>query len=174
MKENKGLVWNVGTASILLILLVFVLSVFSVLSIRASNSEWKLAQKTGDSVKAYYEADTQAEYMLCHVDTILKNTDMRQLDESIKELEKADDTQVKGLTDVSLKLEKGASFLEGDKKEIGTLSFAIKEQENSSLKVELQLFTDRSYEVKSWKTVRKAWELDDFEDGAELWDGTVK
>lgn len=173
MKENKGFVLNVGTASILLVLLVFVLSVFAVLSIQASNGEWKLAQKTGKAVQDYYEADQKAEYMLCRVDTILHSTSIEQLEEVLKNIEVTEEKSLKGLEHISLELNEGASFSETDQK-IGTLTYSIVEQENSSLEVELTILANRNYEIKKWKTVRKAWELNDFEEGAELWDGMTE
>lgn len=60
MEEKKGLSINVGASSIILILLVLSLSVFAVLSIKASNNEYKLAMKTARSVQEYYEADARA------------------------------------------------------------------------------------------------------------------
>lgn len=173
MKENKGFVLNVGTASILLILLVFVLSVFSVLSIQASNHEWKLAEKTGDAVQDYYEADKKAEYMLCRVDAVLHSTSIERLESELKKIEETKEKSLKGLSNVNLELVKGALFSEKEK-EIGTITYSIEEQENSSLEVELTIFANRNYEIKKWKIVREAWEQDDFEEGAELWDGMTE
>lgn len=173
MKENKGFVLNVGTASILLILLVFVLSVFSVLSIQASNSEWKLAQKTGDSVQKYYNADQKAEYMLYRVDVILHSTGIEQLEDELKNIAEKEEKALKGLKTVNLELVKGASFSQ-EEKEIGTLTYSIEEEEKSSLEVELTIFANRNYKIKKWKTVRESWEQNDFEEGAELWDGMTE
>lgn len=73
MKENKGLVMNVGTSSVILILLVFALSVFALLSIRASNSELQLTEKTGESIQEYYQADKEAQYALCYIKKIVED-----------------------------------------------------------------------------------------------------
>lgn len=173
MKEKKGFVLNVGTASILLIVLVFALSIFSVLSIQASNNEWKLAQKTGDAVQKYYKADQQAEYMLYLVEVVLHSTNIEQLENGIKNIEKTKGKSLKGLNNVNLELDKEADFSEKEK-EIGTLTYSIEEQKNSSLEVELTIFSNKKYKIKKWKTVREAWEQDDFEEGAELWDGMTE
>lgn len=55
---------NIGGASILLLLVVFAMTVFAVLSMGASLQELKLAEKTRDSVKNYYIADSASEEML--------------------------------------------------------------------------------------------------------------
>ena len=74
---------------------------------------------------------------------------------------------------MNLELDKEADFSEKEK-EIGTLTYSIEEQKNSSLEVELTIFSDKKYKIKKWKTVREAWEQDDFEEGAELWDGMTE
>lgn len=60
MNKGKGLHLNIGAASIILIMLVFALCTFAALSIKASNSEYKLAEKTARSVREYYEAEAEA------------------------------------------------------------------------------------------------------------------
>ena len=67
MKENKGLIINVGTSSVALILLVFALSRFAILSIRASNSEVQLAKKTGESVQEYSIAESIFRSTICYI-----------------------------------------------------------------------------------------------------------
>ena len=62
MKERKGLVFNVGTPSILVILLVFVLCVFALMSIQASNNEKKLADKTGASTATISRVNRSLNY----------------------------------------------------------------------------------------------------------------
>lgn len=61
MKEEKGYRFNIGGASIVLILVVLALSVFALLSVRASFHERRLAQKTAEAAAAYYAADGTAE-----------------------------------------------------------------------------------------------------------------
>ena len=173
MKEKKGFVLNVGTASILLILLVFVLAIFSVLSIQASNNEWNLAEKTGDAVQEYYEADKEAEYMLCCVDAMLHSTSIDRLEDELKKIEEKKGKKLKNLSNVQLELVKDASFSENEQ-EIGTLTYMIEEQEKSNLEVELAILGNRNYKIKKWKIVREAWEQDEFEEGAELWDGMTE
>ena len=70
MEEKKGFVFNIGTPSILVILLTFVLCTFALFSIRASNSVRKLADKTGDAVQEYYLADQKAVHALAYVDSV--------------------------------------------------------------------------------------------------------
>ena len=42
------------------------------------------------------------------------------------------------------------------------------------MEVELTIFANRNYKIKKWKTVRESWEQNDFEEGAELWDGMTE
>lgn len=59
--KNEKYHLNVGSASVLLLVVVFALTVFAVLSIRASYNELQMAEKNRDAVQIYYEADAKAE-----------------------------------------------------------------------------------------------------------------
>lgn len=174
MKEKKGLVFNVGTSSILVILLSFVLSVFALLSIRASNNEQILAEKTGNSVKEYYAADQKAEYALCYIDTMLKSIDVEYLEDSVAALEYSKDENLANIENVTVQLETEAVFSDDAHKEIGTVSFSCLVREDCYLNVELALYSDRSYRVNKWNTTQTTAGLYELEDGMELWDGNVE
>lgn len=60
MRKHNELHLNIGAASIILIMLVFALCTFATLSIKASNNEYKLAKKTAQAVKEYYQAEREA------------------------------------------------------------------------------------------------------------------
>lgn len=51
---------NIGTSSLILIFIILCLTVFGLLSLSSAGSDWKLAQKNAEAVRAYYEADGQA------------------------------------------------------------------------------------------------------------------
>ncbi len=73
MKKEVKVKWNVGTSSVILVIVVFALAVFAVLSVKASNSDLVLAKKTREAMQSYYKADTEAERLLMQIDQILKN-----------------------------------------------------------------------------------------------------
>ena len=173
MKENKELVFNVGTPSILLILLVFVLSTFAILSIQASDSEWKLAEKTGESVKTYYAADEKAEYVLCYVDAILQNTDAEYLEDGLVGMEGNAAKDIEGLENLKVNIKDRVVFEEKKKNEIAEVAYDIVVKEGTKLQVELQLFSDRSYDITSWKIKQEELGVYDLEDNIELLDGNV-
>lgn len=173
MKEKKGLVFNVGTSSILVILLSFVLSVFALMSIRASNSEQILAEKTGNSVKEYYEADRKAEYALCYIDVMLKSMEAEYLEDAIGALEYSKDEDLTDIENVTVQLEEDVLFSNDAKKEIGTVSFACLVRESCYLNVELIIYSDRSYAINKWNTTQNTAGMYELDDGMELWDGTI-
>lgn len=174
MREKKGLVFNVGTSSILVILLSFVLSVFALMSIRASNSEQVLAEKTGNSVKEYYTADRKAEYAVCFIDVMLKSMDVEFLEDSIASLEYSKDEDLADIENVTVQLEDDATFSEEAKKEIGTVSFSVLVREECYLNVELAIYSDKSYDINKWNTTQTAAGIYELDDGMELWDGNVQ
>lgn len=173
MKERKGLVFNVGTPSILVILLVFVLCVFALMSIQASNNEKKLADKTGASVQEYYQADQKAEYAKAYISAVLQSTEPEYLEQTLVGLEAAKDEHLKGMQDVYVKVKEGAAFQEkAEQEEIGTVAYAFPVHEDSKLKVEMTVYSDRSYQVTQWK-LENASSGVELDEGMGLWDGTV-
>lgn len=167
-KENKGLILNVGTPSILLILLVFVMAVFGMLSVRASGSECALAQKTGDSVQEYYKADQKAEYVLAYVDSVLSKGEIDQLQKSLQKKELPD--RIAGSVEkIQTNLKKGAVM--GEAENIGTVFYTVPVRKDVSLEVELDLYGDKTYRIRSWKMSEGVWEGDAFGTTVELWDG---
>lgn len=55
---------TIGLSSIILILLVLCLSVFSLLSLSDAKNALSFAERRADSVKAYYEADSDAQKLI--------------------------------------------------------------------------------------------------------------
>ena len=174
MTEKKGFLFNVGIPSILLILLSFALSVFAMLSIGASSSEQKLAEKTGESIREYYQADQKAEYVLCYMDALLETVDAEHLEEMLVGMEASQDAMLKDVENVSVELEKNGGFSSGKAKKIGMVSFGLPMTEKSTLQVELAIYSDRSYQVTRWNTQVEDTNVYELEDGEELWDGVTE
>lgn len=61
MRQPKnGVGVHVGSATLVMIFSVLCLTIFAVLSVVTAGNAWTLAEKSADSVTAYYEADTKA------------------------------------------------------------------------------------------------------------------
>ena len=65
LKENSG------AASILVVLLMIVFITLGLSAMVFANSNYKLAQKTMETEKAYYALDSEAETVLAEIDSIL-------------------------------------------------------------------------------------------------------
>lgn len=58
---------NIGTASIVLILIILCLSVFSLLSLSDARSSLSFAERRAQSVQAFYSADAQVQRWLSDI-----------------------------------------------------------------------------------------------------------
>ena len=58
---------NIGTASIVLILIILCLAVFSLLSLSDARSSLSFAERRAQSVQAFYSADAQAQRWLSEI-----------------------------------------------------------------------------------------------------------
>lgn len=66
-RKKRSFGTTMGVTSIIAILVILVLVVFSALSITTSKTDLVLSQKTSDSAKAYYIADSTAEERLAEI-----------------------------------------------------------------------------------------------------------
>lgn len=173
MKENKGLIINVGTSSVVLILLVFALSVFALLSIRASNSELQLAKRTGESVQEYYTADGVAEYALCYIQQVIENSKVEELEEKLKNIDVSGQEKLEKIQNMKLNLEDIVIFTGKPEDKLGTIEYAIPIREGIQLEVKLALYGDRRLSVEVWRMVKAAGDIEEFEQNVELWDGLI-
>ncbi|MCI8409319.1 MAG: hypothetical protein HFJ09_08640 [Lachnospiraceae bacterium] len=173
MKENKGLVINVGTSSVVLILLVFALSVFALLSIRASNSELQLAKRTGESVQEYYEADKTAEYVLCYIQQIVENSKIEDLEKNLQNINGSGQKELDNLQNIELVLNDNVIFTGNKNDKLGTIEYSIFIEEKKHLKVSLGLYGDRSFSIETWCMVKETEEIEELGSDIELWDGFV-
>lgn len=60
MKQRRITVMNIGSACFITVFAVLCLTVFAVLSAVTAGNEWRLARRTAESVKAYYDAERYA------------------------------------------------------------------------------------------------------------------
>lgn len=173
MEENKGLVINVGTSSVVLILLVLALSVFALLSIRASNSELQLAGKTGESVQEYYTADGEAEYVFGCVQQIVENSKINELEMNLKNIDVSKKKELENFQEVELHLRDDVVFTGKQKDMLGTIDYAIPIEEGKRLEVNMTLHGDRSLSVETWCMVKDEGDTVELGQDVELWDGSV-
>ena len=146
--ERKSSGINIGSASIIMVFAVLCLTVFSVLSFVTANSEYKLAIKSADSVKAYYIADTKATEKVANIEKIVngKNGSFAEIS--------------KELTDCGYEVENTTSGL--------VVKFKEKVSDSQDLSVKVT-YDGRNFCVNSWKLESSAsWTPSD---SAQLWGG---
>jgi hypothetical protein len=138
MREFKV---NIGISSIILIVLVFALSAFAILSMKASNNEWKLAQRTAVSVSDYYQADTAAEEVLSKIDVVLQRSSEDELYHKLRNMS--------DLTKIGVN-KKGIPQL---------VYYQVPVNKNADLKVKLTIQEQNNgrfqYQIQSWNMVNK-------------------
>lgn len=82
MKKKKRYGLNIGTSSILIIIVILCLVCFSGLSITSANADYRLSKRLADRTTAYYDACNQAQGSLC---TISQSLEDLYLESSSKE-----------------------------------------------------------------------------------------
>lgn len=155
---------NIGTASIILVLLIFVLAAFSVRSIKAANGELRLANKTVLSVQEYYAADAEAENIIYALDNMMLSGDEKQWKSKIEEINKQFEDM------------HGIETIVMDKNEEGKLiySFAVKMREHAKLQVKAEVSEEKLCQIIEWRIIsERPEEVYELEDDVELWDGDV-
>ena len=132
----------------ILLLIVFALTVFAALSVRASYHEMKLAEKTKESVQAYYQADSRAV-------------------ERYEEIRKAFSTHVENGGDVN-----DFSF-DGLSIKGSSASYTVESDTGRKLVVKLGLSDNGDVKVNGWSLTEE--EHGDYENGSgeELWNGDI-
>lgn len=189
MKKKEGLVMNVGSASIILVLLVFVLSMFGVLSIKASNHELRLAEKLGSSVEEYYEIDALGQLVLAKVDHII--TQAREQNKKDMFLKETTD-EIKAIEG---KLGNGKienMVIENEGRSLKKISYEVAIKDKRTLMVGLSFNERNQYTIDKWSVKQgtlgqyELQEIDEMEgidlendnvetipEGGKLWDGVI-
>lgn len=72
MKSKKRYGLNIGTSSILIIIVILCLVCFSGLSITSANADYRLSKRLADRTTAYYDACNQAQSTLATLSTQLE------------------------------------------------------------------------------------------------------
>ncbi len=165
MNKHKGLNMNIGTASIMLVLLIFVLVAFSVRSIKAANNELRLANKSVSSIQEYYTADAGAENIIYLIDEMMISEDKDKWEGKIVELNKQFEQEYD--------LEKVVMNI--DEEENIIYSFAIKMGETMKLQVGAKVSKgEKRCSIIEWRIVSERQdETYELEDDVELWDGII-
>lgn len=73
MKGKKRYGLNIGTSSILIIIVILCLVCFSGLSITSANADYRLSKRLADRTTAYYDACNQAQSSLCMISGALED-----------------------------------------------------------------------------------------------------
>ena len=75
MKRKMKMAIGIGTSSMIMIFVLLALVTLSVLALETAQADYRLAQKGGENVKLFYEADSQAEEQLAYsVEEIANHT----------------------------------------------------------------------------------------------------
>ena len=64
MKRKMKMAIGIGTSTVIMIFVVLALVTLGVLALETAQADYRLAQKVGENVKLFYEADCQAEEQL--------------------------------------------------------------------------------------------------------------
>ena len=93
MKKNRSFGMNIGTSSILVIVVILTLVCFAGLSLASSNADYQLCKKLADRTTAYYNATSMAYETLADETTAGKSSD-NEKEPSYKGSFKINDSQV--------------------------------------------------------------------------------
>lgn len=113
---------HVGIASIVMLFAVLCLTIFSVLALMTARNEYSLAEKSAQSITAYYAADSKAVALLDQLNAA-----------------KSIPTEIDGITIYAAK--QGTTTV---------VSFAVRVDEAQQLHVEL-VQTEQGYRVQRWQ-----------------------
>ena len=85
-KELKAMGLPIGGPSLLMAFILLCLTVFASISFMSADRDFKLSQKTAETLTQYYAADNKAEEILAEIGTSLKeNGDIEAVEGDIKE-----------------------------------------------------------------------------------------
>lgn len=156
---------NIGTSSIILILLVFVLAAFSVRSIKAANNELRLADKTVLSIQEYYAADAKAENIIYVLDEMMVSTEEKQWAGKIEEINQQFE-EMYDFEEIVMSEEEEGNII---------YSFAMNIGEMAKLQVKVEVTEEKKCHIIEWRTVsERTDEVYNLEEDVELWDGNVE
>lgn len=146
---------SLGAPSLILIFIVLCLAVFGLLSLSSAQGDKKLAERSAEAVRAYYEADSKGQRWLKEVDQILT-----------EEMGKGEDSYECSL---AIKERLGEIY----DPESGLISTDIPMARGQALHIDLALLCgEQHYEIQSWYVY--ASEEYAIDDSMPVWDGSTQ
>lgn len=133
-RKLKAMGLPIGGPSLIMAFILMCLTIFACISFMAANRDYKLSQKTAESLTQYYAADSKAEEILAEIDISLSNN------EAIENIE----SNLKDYNTIVTK--------DGDRINI---SYAVPIKDEMELEVTAR-FTDGKIEILGWKVVNNS------------------
>lgn len=155
--KNQSSFTAIGSSSLLVVFLVLCLATFAILSLSSAKSDYSFSERLAEHKCNYYEASSNAEVILCSIDTLLEQT----YKSKTMSYEEYLDTLNSAVPTFS-----AAPCSYSTKSGEPVISYQVPVDEKQLLFVELKV-TDPSknphyYEILSWRTApSNTWESDD-------------
>ena len=137
---------NIGTASIVLILIILCLSVFSLLSLSDARSSLSFAERRAQSVQAFYSADAQVQRWLSDIQGLsIQEAAARR--ESLPEDASVEASGEEGILTLTIPMSQGQSLLARYSVSEGRLiSSRVYNSEDYAIDTRLPVWTGQSDE----------------------------
>lgn len=133
-KRLKAIGLPIGGTSLLMSFILLCLTIFACISFMSANRDYKLSQKTAESLTQYYDADNKAEEILAEIDSSLKNN------ETIEKIEN-------NLKDYNIKITKDGNII--------NISYSVAIKDEMELYVAVR-FANSKVEILGWKVVNNS------------------
>lgn len=162
---NKRFRVHIGASSILIIFVLLCLVTFAMLSLVSANADYKLSEKTAQSVTCYYQADAQAETQLTLIEEALKTAADRTPDGA----QPADFYKI--LSDVLLPMDGVSTVMDED---TFIIQYQMEIDNHRALQVSLQPVFPlenpaKRYTLTGWQVIQTSeWNPDN---SIPVWDG---
>ena len=132
---------NIGTASIVLILIILCLSVFSLLSLSDARSSLSFAERRAQSVQAFYSADAQVQRWLSDIQGLsIQEAAARR--ESLPEDASVEASGEEGILTLTIPMSQGQSLLSEGR----LISSRVYNSEDYAIDTRLPVWTGQSDE----------------------------
>lgn len=133
-KKLKAMGLPIGGPSLIMAFILMCLTIFACISFMAANRDYKLSQKTAESLTQYYAADSKAEEILADIDGSLKSS------EAIEDIEN-------NFKDYNTIITKEDNII--------NISYAVAIKDQMELSVTAR-FTEGKIEILGWKVVNNS------------------
>lgn len=155
MKKNSYPTTNIGSAFMLVIFIILSLVTFATMSLTSANNDYKFSRRIADRNTEYYTASNRAEELLQSIDDSIRYAHEIHPESYIATAL----NDIAYITEIDIEIPEGAGNMP-------TFSFTVPMNENTDLKVTVELFplaqlTDSYYRVLRWQEVStKGWSAD--------------